>query len=161
MLATLEAARSRAIGVVPDLLGKSSLWDNTGSSALLTRDEDCRRFSAGGGLPGVRAHDLELVHCHHNYIASEDHFGTPGLLTRNGAVNAEAGVMSRNVARKTISMAQHLECGTSASVRPTPHRGARSRGWPRLPTARLSEVDRRGLEPRTSAMRRRRSPILS
>ena len=84
----------------------------------------------------------QTVHCHHNYIASERHFGAPGLLTRKGAVNAEAGVMgiipgsmgarsyitrglgqpeslktsshgagrvmSRNVARKTIDMQQHL-----------------------------------------------------
>ena len=35
----------------------------------------------------------ETVHCHHNYIASEEHFGRPGLLTRKGAVNADRGVM--------------------------------------------------------------------
>jgi RNA-splicing ligase RtcB len=107
-------------------------------------------------LGGVRANDAELVHCHHKYIASEEHFDKPGLLTRNGAVNAEAGVkgiipgsmgvrsyltrglghpdalrtsshgagrvMSRNVARKTISMAQQMaalegvECRFDADV---------------------------------------------
>jgi tRNA-splicing ligase RtcB (3'-phosphate/5'-hydroxy nucleic acid ligase) len=94
----------------------------------------------------VAAHDLvvtqETTHCHHNYIASEEHFGAPGLLTRKGAVNADLGamgiipgsmgarsfitrglgnpdalktsshgagrVMSRNMARKTITMDQHL-----------------------------------------------------
>jgi len=96
------------------------------------------------------------VHCHHNYVASEEHFGALGLLTRKGAVNAGyrgdghhsgldgrtvvhharkghaealktsshgAGrVMSRNVARRTISMEQHLaalegvECRTDESV---------------------------------------------
>ena len=35
----------------------------------------------------------EAVHCHHNYIARETHFGADGLLTRKGAVNAESGVM--------------------------------------------------------------------
>ena len=25
------------------------------------------------------------IHCHHNYIAAEVHFGAPGLLTRKGA----------------------------------------------------------------------------
>src|SRR5262249_18663139 len=35
----------------------------------------------------------ESVHCHHNYIARETHFGAPGLLTRKGAVNAAPGVM--------------------------------------------------------------------
>ena len=35
----------------------------------------------------------EPVHCHHNYIASEEHFGRPGLLTRKGAVHAGRGVM--------------------------------------------------------------------
>lgn len=98
----------------------------------------------------------ELVHCHHNYIAVEEHFGSRGLLTRKGAVNAAAGVMgiipgsmgarsyitrglgnaealktsshgagrvmSRNVARKTITLEQHLaalegvECRTDMDV---------------------------------------------
>jgi RNA-splicing ligase RtcB len=31
--------------------------------------------------------------CHHNYVATEEHFGKPGLLTRKGAVNAARGVM--------------------------------------------------------------------
>ncbi|MDQ6674400.1 MAG: RtcB family protein [Chloroflexota bacterium] len=106
------------------------------------------------------AHELvvadETTHCHHNYIAAEEHFGRPGLLTRKGAVNADDGVMgiipgsmgarsyitrglgnpdalktsshgagrvmSRNVARKTISMEQHLaalrdvECRTDIDV---------------------------------------------
>jgi tRNA-splicing ligase RtcB (3'-phosphate/5'-hydroxy nucleic acid ligase) len=95
---------------------------------------------------GMAARDLvlsdETIHCHHNYIAREEHFGSPGLLTRKGAVNADRGVMgiipgsmgarsyitrglgntdalktsshgagrvmSRNVARKTITMEQHL-----------------------------------------------------
>ncbi|HEY3061017.1 MAG TPA: RtcB family protein [Chloroflexota bacterium] len=96
------------------------------------------------------------VHCHHNYVAHENHFGGPGLLTRKGAVNADLGVlgiipgsmgarsyitrgkghaealrtsshgagrvMSRNVARKTITMEQHLlalqgvECRTDPDV---------------------------------------------
>jgi tRNA-splicing ligase RtcB len=91
---------------------------------------------------GELAVSEETVHCHHNYIARETHFGRSGLLTRKGAVNADVGVMgiipgsmgarsyitrglgnplalktsshgagrvmSRNVARKTISMEQHL-----------------------------------------------------
>ena len=100
----------------------------------------------GATLGGVATRDLvvthETTHCHHNYIAREEHFGAPGLLTRKGAVNADRGVMgiipgsmgarsfitrglgnadalktsshgagrvmSRNVARKTITMEQHL-----------------------------------------------------
>ena len=98
----------------------------------------------------------ETVHCHHNYIAEEVHFGAPGRLTRKGAVNAAKGVMgiipgsmgtrsyitrglgqpdslntsshgagrvmSRNAARKAITMEQHLaslagiECRTDADV---------------------------------------------
>ncbi len=84
----------------------------------------------------------ELVHCHHNYVAEERHFGQNALLTRKGAVNAERGrmgiipgsmgarsyitrglgnpealmtsshgagrVMSRNAARKAISMEEHI-----------------------------------------------------
>ncbi len=98
----------------------------------------------------------EVVHCHHNYVAEERHFGKAGLLTRKGAVNAERGVkgiipgsmgarsyitsglgnpeslmtsshgagrvMSRNAARKAITMEQHLaavadvECRLDADV---------------------------------------------
>jgi tRNA-splicing ligase RtcB len=98
----------------------------------------------------------ETVHCHHNYVVREVHFGAEGLLTRKGAVNEAKGVMgiipgsmgarsyitrglgnpdalntsshgagrvmSRNVARKTITMEQHLaslegvECRTDADV---------------------------------------------
>ena len=99
--------------------------------------------AALGGASGV---DLvvsgETTHCHHNYMAREEHFGSRGLVTRKGAVNADRGVMgiipgsmgarsyitrglghpdalktsshgagrvmSRNVARKSISMEQHL-----------------------------------------------------
>jgi tRNA-splicing ligase RtcB len=91
---------------------------------------------------GTAAIEGEVVHCYHNYIAREIHFGRPGLLTRKGAVNAARGVMgiipgsmgtksyitrglgnpdalntsshgagrvmSRNVARKTITLQQHL-----------------------------------------------------
>jgi tRNA-splicing ligase RtcB len=98
--------------------------------------------AALGLSDGALRLEREPVHCHHNYIASEVHFGQPGLLTRKGAVNADVGVfgiipgsmgarsfitrglgqtealrtsshgagrvMSRNVARKTISLEQHL-----------------------------------------------------
>lgn len=84
----------------------------------------------------------ELVHCSHNYVAEERHFGKAALLTRKGAVNAARGVMgiipgsmgtrsyitrglgspeslmtsshgagrvmSRNAARKAITLEQHL-----------------------------------------------------
>jgi tRNA-splicing ligase RtcB len=32
------------------------------------------------------------VHCHHNYVALEEHFGENVFVTRKGAINAEAGV---------------------------------------------------------------------
>lgn len=35
--------------------------------------------------------ELENVHCHHNYIAHERHFGENVLVTRKGAVRAELG----------------------------------------------------------------------
>ena len=31
------------------------------------------------------------VNCHHNYVASEEHFGDKVYVTRKGAINAEAG----------------------------------------------------------------------
>lgn len=95
--------------------------------------------------------EAALVHCHHNYVAEERHFGKSGLLTRKGAVNAAAGVMgiipgsmgsrsyitrglgnpealmtsshgagrvmSRNVARKSISMDDHLAAITGVECR--------------------------------------------
>jgi RNA-splicing ligase RtcB len=41
----------------------------------------------------VEYDEQRLTHCHHNYVATEEHFGRPGLLTRKGAVNAARGVM--------------------------------------------------------------------
>jgi tRNA-splicing ligase RtcB len=115
-------------------------------------------IAAALGIPDANKLALsgKTVHCHHNYIARETHFGRPGLLTRKGAVNAARGVMgiipgsmgarsyitrglgnpdalntsshgagrvmSRNVARKTITLEQHLaalkdvECRTDADV---------------------------------------------
>jgi tRNA-splicing ligase RtcB len=104
----------------------------------------------------IEVDEDRLVHCHHNYVNTETHFGGPGLLTRKGAVNAHAGVMgiipgsmgaksfitrgkgnpealktsshgagrvmSRNVARKSITLEQHLaalegvECRTDPDV---------------------------------------------
>jgi tRNA-splicing ligase RtcB len=42
------------------------------------------------GLPGFSA-DLEVVNCHHNYVARENHFGKTVWLTRKGAVRAREG----------------------------------------------------------------------
>jgi tRNA-splicing ligase RtcB len=42
------------------------------------------------GLPPFEAH-LEAVNCHHNYVASETHFGERVLVTRKGAVRAGRG----------------------------------------------------------------------
>jgi tRNA-splicing ligase RtcB len=42
------------------------------------------------GLPGFSA-DLEVVNCHHNYVARENHFGKNVWLTRKGAVRAREG----------------------------------------------------------------------
>jgi tRNA-splicing ligase RtcB len=101
--------------------------------------------------PGDLDLTSESVHCHHNYIASEEHFGAVGLLTRKGAVNADRNVMgiipgsmgarsyitrglghpdslktsshgagrvmSRNVARKTITIEQHLAALKGIEVR--------------------------------------------
>src|SRR5438874_7246765 len=33
----------------------------------------------------------EAVHCHHNYVAEETHFGEELLVTRKGAIRAGAG----------------------------------------------------------------------
>jgi tRNA-splicing ligase RtcB len=41
-------------------------------------------------LPGFRA-DVEVVNCHHNYVATEEHYGEKVFVTRKGAVRAGAG----------------------------------------------------------------------
>jgi tRNA-splicing ligase RtcB (3'-phosphate/5'-hydroxy nucleic acid ligase) len=42
------------------------------------------------GLPAFSA-DLEVVNCHHNYVAREAHYGKNVLVTRKGAVRARRG----------------------------------------------------------------------
>lgn len=38
-------------------------------------------------------HDSQIINCHHNYVAQENHFGHNVLVTRKGAVRARAGDM--------------------------------------------------------------------
>jgi len=45
-----------------------------------------------GQLPAFTA-TAEVIDCHHNYVAREEHFGRPLLITRKGAVRAGAGEM--------------------------------------------------------------------
>jgi len=44
------------------------------------------------GIPPFEA-NLEVVNCHHNYVARENHFGENVLVTRKGAVRARLGDM--------------------------------------------------------------------
>jgi tRNA-splicing ligase RtcB len=125
-------------------------------SRLLMFGHALAGIGAALGTSAVEPDAARLVHCHHNYIGHEEHFGRPGLLTRKGAVNAERGVlgiipgsmgarsyitrgkgnpealktsshgagrvMSRNVARRSITLEQHLaalagvECRTDPDV---------------------------------------------
>jgi tRNA-splicing ligase RtcB (3'-phosphate/5'-hydroxy nucleic acid ligase) len=111
-----------------------------------------RALDALGASATYRAEDT--VHCHHNYVAKEEHFGTLGLVTRKGAVAAHAGVlgiipgsmgarsyitrgkgnpealhtsshgagrvMSRNAARRTITLTQHLAALAGIECRQDP-----------------------------------------
>jgi tRNA-splicing ligase RtcB len=43
------------------------------------------------GRLGLRVEEEEKVHCHHNYMAVESHFGQNVMVTRKGAVRARAG----------------------------------------------------------------------
>jgi tRNA-splicing ligase RtcB (3'-phosphate/5'-hydroxy nucleic acid ligase) len=45
---------------------------------------------ASGELPAFEA-SVEAVNCHHNYVAREHHYGKDVLVTRKGAVRAQAG----------------------------------------------------------------------
>jgi tRNA-splicing ligase RtcB len=47
---------------------------------------------ASGKLPAFTT-DLEVINCHHNYVARESHFGENVLITRKGAVRAREGDM--------------------------------------------------------------------
>ncbi len=47
-------------------------------------------ISRCNGIPPFTA-DLELVNCHHNYVAREHHYGKNVLVTRKGAVRARLG----------------------------------------------------------------------
>lgn len=45
-----------------------------------------------GGLPSFET-GLEAIHCHHNYVAIENHYGENVFVTRKGAVRARLGDM--------------------------------------------------------------------
>lgn len=45
-----------------------------------------------GGLPSFET-SLEAIHCHHNYVAIENHYGENVFVTRKGAVRARLGDM--------------------------------------------------------------------
>jgi len=49
-------------------------------------------LKASGEVPGFDA-TVEVVNCHHNYVAWENHFGENVLVTRKGAVRAREGDM--------------------------------------------------------------------
>lgn len=42
---------------------------------------------------GIRFQNVEIIHCHHNYISWENHFGKNVIVTRKGAVKAAKGDM--------------------------------------------------------------------
>jgi tRNA-splicing ligase RtcB len=48
---------------------------------------------ANGGLVPPFEATLEVVNCHHNYVAWENHYGENVLVTRKGAVRAREGDM--------------------------------------------------------------------
>lgn len=48
-----------------------------------------RKLMLDIALDAIGAEEVETVHCHHNYMAEEKHFGQNVLLTRKGAVRAE------------------------------------------------------------------------
>jgi tRNA-splicing ligase RtcB len=130
--------------------------DYAWASRLIMFRRALEGIAAAIGASAISYDQRRLVHCHHNYVAHEEHFGREGLLTRKGAVNADKAVMgiipgsmgarsyitrgkgnpealktsshgagrvmSRNVARKSITLEQHLaalegvECRTDPDV---------------------------------------------
>jgi len=64
--------------------------------AMLNRQLMMRNvIEAVESVPGIRRFEaeLEVVNCHHNYVARENHYGENVLVTRKGAVRARAGDM--------------------------------------------------------------------
>jgi tRNA-splicing ligase RtcB len=64
--------------------------------AMLNRQVMMRNvIEAVEAVPGIRRFeaDLEVVNCHHNYVARENHYGENVLVTRKGAVRAREGDM--------------------------------------------------------------------
>lgn len=59
--------------------------------ALQNRQVMLHRLQAviAAGFPGIDF--AEPIHCHHNYVAEEMHFGEEVLVTRKGAISARAG----------------------------------------------------------------------
>ena len=66
-------------------LAQTLAWKNR-LVMLSTIKETLLKFN-----PLFYANEMSLVHCHHNYIAWERHFGENVMVTRKGAVRAEAG----------------------------------------------------------------------
>jgi tRNA-splicing ligase RtcB len=56
---------------------------------LMSAKHEQSSAARGGGDKSVPA--PFMVNCHHNYVASEEHFGDNVFVTRKGAINAESG----------------------------------------------------------------------
>lgn len=99
-------------------------------------------IAAALGVPhaGNLALRGEAVHCHHNYIARELHFGRPGLLTRKGTVNAAHGVMG--IIPGSMGARSYITrgLGNPDALNTSSHRAGRSstsprsRAWSAAPT---------------------------
>lgn len=65
------------------------------SYALVNRQlmMDAALLALGESVPKHFTCDEEAVNCHHNYVSWERHFGDNVMVTRKGAVNAQAGVL--------------------------------------------------------------------
>jgi tRNA-splicing ligase RtcB len=66
-------------------LAQRFAWDNR-----IIMMENIEQTLVAAGLPHST---IETVHCHHNYIAWERHFGKDIMVTRKGAVRAQLGDM--------------------------------------------------------------------
>ena len=67
---------------------KAVMWCQ--SYAWLNRELMMEQVAEALGINRVEVYN-ELVHCHHNYVTQEQHFGKNVWLTRKGAVCARAG----------------------------------------------------------------------
>lgn len=88
----------------------------------------------------------EMIHCHHNYMSQEEHFGKKVILTRKGAVDASKGAMV--VIPGSMGAATYIcrGLGSPHSFRSCSHGAGRSMGRRQAEKTITAEDHKKALE---------------